>query len=97
MILRLFFARPRPDRAAEYGELVKRTTLPDLRQRAGCLEVRLARTFSPEGEVDFVVLSLWDSLDHLKEAAGPTWSDPVVGAEEAPLLASAHCLHFEEL
>lgn len=97
MILRLFFARPRPGRAAEYGEYLKRSTVPHLRGVAGCLEVRVARTFSPEGEVDFVVATLWDTLDHLKDAAGATWAEPVVAAEEAPFLASADCRHFEEL
>ncbi len=97
MILRLYFARPRAGQAAEYAEILKRTIVPSVRRQTGCLEVRVGRTFSPEGQVGFVVLSLWDSLDHLKEATGGLWPDPIVSAEEAPLLESTSCVHFEEL
>lgn len=97
MILRLFFARPHPGQAAEYAERLKRTTLPFVRRQTGCLEARVGRTFSAEGDVGFVVLTLWDSLDHLKEATAGRWSDPVIDPEEAPLLASTSCIHFEEL
>lgn len=96
-VLRLFRARTRAGEERAYSEFLRRTTVPFLRRQAGCLEVRVGRSYTATGDVEFVVLTVWDTLEHLKEATGARWDQPVIDPEEAPLLQANDCMHFDEL
>ncbi|MCI4330392.1 MAG: antibiotic biosynthesis monooxygenase [Thermoplasmata archaeon] len=96
MIVRLFRARARSGQEEAYDEFLRRRTAPFLRSQPGCLEVRVARGSPGGGEGQFLVLTVWDSLDHLKAAAGPAWDVPIIDPEESPFVESTEVAHFEE-
>jgi len=96
-ILRLFRARARAGQEETYTEFLKRTTLPFLRGQFGCLAVRIGRQYTAEGDVEFAVLTVWDTSEHLQAATGARWDQPVIDPEEAPLLDSSEVAHYDEL
>jgi len=97
MIFRLFRARVRPGQEETYRHFLERTTVPFLRKQAGCLEVRVGHHYTPDGESEYMVLSVWDSMDHLRVATGARWDQPVIDPEEAPLLSASDIDHFDEV
>lgn len=97
MIIRVFRARPRSGRESEYGAFLKRVSVPFVRRQTGCLEVRAARSQLPSGESEFVVISVWDSIESLRTATGGKVEAPVLDPEEAPLLSESDVILFDEL
>jgi heme-degrading monooxygenase HmoA len=92
----MFRARTRGGQERTYEEFLKRTTVPFVRRQPGCREVRIGRTYTTTGDVEFIVLTVWDSVEHLKDATGARWDQPVIDPEEAPLLDETEVEHFEE-
>ncbi len=96
MIIRVFRAHAHAGQEASYEEFLRRRTAPFLRSQPGCLEVRVGRGTEISVPGEFLVLTVWDSIDHLRSAAGAAWDAPVVDPEEAPFVTSVDVAHFEE-
>lgn len=96
MLIRLFRARVRAGQEEAYLDYLRRRTEPYLRSQPGCLEVRVGRGTGTPDPGEFLVLTVWDTLEHLKAAAGAAWDAPVVDPEEAPLLQTADVAFFEQ-
>lgn len=56
----------------------------------------MASGLADEGRRDLLVLTVWDSLEHLRAATGAAWDEPVLDPEEAAYVESASVVHFEE-
>lgn len=97
MIVRVFHATTHPGQEGSYADFLTRTTIPFLKRQPGCREVHVGRHFTADGDVEFLVLTVWDTQDHLKDATGERWDQPVVDPEEAPLLSESDCDHYEEI
>ena len=69
MIARIFHASALPEKANDYVQHLQMSVLPELRQIDGFQGVQLLRKDSAE-EVEFIVLTFWDSMDAIRKFAG---------------------------
>jgi heme-degrading monooxygenase HmoA len=69
MIARHWRGLVKRDRAAAYVEHLQSETLPQLVQLAGFHDAKVLRRDLPQG-VEFLVLTIWDSLDSIRAFAG---------------------------
>ena len=77
MIARHWRGLVKRDRAAAYIEHLQSETLPQLVQLAGFHDAKVLRRDLPQG-VEFLVLTIWESLDSIRAFAGDEVDTAVV-------------------
>jgi heme-degrading monooxygenase HmoA len=92
MIARIWYGWTTPDNADEYETLLKEEIFTDIQNRhiRGFKSIQLLRR-QVIGEVEFVTIMLFDSLDAVREFAGEAYEIAVV-----PEKARAVLSHFDE-
>jgi heme-degrading monooxygenase HmoA len=90
MIVREWRARANPSRERDYIEYFRRKVLPELGAIDGFLGASLLKEHR-SGEVEFVVLTRWASMDAIRKFAGDEIEQAVVHPEAAAMLVSFHC------
>jgi heme-degrading monooxygenase HmoA len=69
MIIREWRARALPSRAADYPVHFQATVLPQLQQVSGFINVHVSQRHLG-GRIEFLVLSIWQSMDAVRRYAG---------------------------
>jgi heme-degrading monooxygenase HmoA len=87
VIARLWRGRAPHETADAYIEHLERDTLPRLRSIAGHRGAYVLRR-DLAGDVEFLVLTLWESLAAIRAFAGDDYETAVVPPEARPLLSS---------
>jgi heme-degrading monooxygenase HmoA len=85
MIARVWRGKTRDEKADEYGKFLKETAYPDYGGVTGNCGWVLLRRPSEDG-VEFVLVSLWDSIDALRRYAGGDPERPKYYAEDRAAL-----------
>ncbi len=85
MILRMWTGRSTAERASEYVQHATRKVFPALRAIEGHRGAYLLRR-AVDGAIEFVVLTLWDSMAAVRRLAGAEPQKAVVGPEAKVLL-----------
>jgi len=82
--------------ADSYDSLLTSKVFPDLKNIEGYLAGYLLRSEGPN-EVEFVVVNLFDSLESVKQFAGPDYSTPVFETDARKLLRRIEpfAMHYE--
>lgn len=95
MIIRVFRARIRPGKVAEFKRMVQEQSIPWLTSTNGMLGYWAGE---PRGddEREFVMMTLWRDLESLKGFVGENWQTPVVTADEAPLVEEMVAHHYQK-
>lgn len=96
MIARHWRGWTRAEDAEVYENLLKKKVLPGLKKVKGYLGGYVLRKAGAE-EVEFVVVNLFDSLEAVREFAGPDYSVPVFEPEARRLLSKIEPIanHYE--
>ena len=96
MITRIWHGYTKPENAQAYQQLLTSKILPGIHRVQGYRGSYLLRKDSP-GEVEFVTLTLWESMDAIREFAGDDYEVAVVPPEAQALLArfDARSVHYE--
>jgi len=96
LILRMWRGRTTPQKSRDYVEHVTGKVFPALQAIDGHRGAYLLRR-SVDDEVEFVVLTLWESMDAVRKFAGPKPENAVVEPEARAVLADFDELvaHFE--
>jgi hypothetical protein len=97
MITRLWRAWVRTQAEADaYEDLLRSEILPDIHRVPAFRGATVLRRDGPQGS-EFVVLTRFDSLDAVREFAGPELDVPVIEHDARRLLASfdERALHYE--
>jgi heme-degrading monooxygenase HmoA len=96
MIARMWRGLAFPEKAEEYARHLQTSVLPELRQIDGFRGVTLLRQDSAQG-VEFVVLTLWESMDAIRRFAGENVEAAVVAPTAQGLFREydATVSHFE--
>lgn len=96
MIARHWRGWTRAEDADAYENLLKKKVLPGLKNLKGYLGGYVLRKAGAE-EVEFVVVNLFDSLEAVREFAGPDYSVPVFEPEARRLLSKIEPIanHYE--
>jgi quinol monooxygenase YgiN len=96
MIVRVFRARIRPGKEAEFEQFVTGTGVPLVTAQAGCSQVTVGKSHWSD-QPEFVVVTHWDSIDALESFAGKDWRQAVVEPEEEHMLTEVFCDHYETI
>ena len=85
MILREWRGRTSPARQQDYIDYFRRNVLPELGAVDGFMGVSLLKT-ERTGEIEFLVLTRWASMDAIRKFAGDEIEEAVVHPEAAAIL-----------
>jgi heme-degrading monooxygenase HmoA len=96
MIARMWRGSALPEKAKDYEKHLEMSVLPELRQIDGFQGVYLMRQDSSEG-VEFVVMTLWESMDAIHKFAGENAEVAVVAPAARALFREYDGMvkHFE--
>lgn len=96
MIARIWRGFALPERADDYVKHLQTSVLPELRQIDGFQQVCLMRQDTPEA-VEFVVITLWESMDAIRKFAGENAEIAVVAPAAQALFREydSTVKHFE--
>src|SRR4051812_4998120 len=86
MIARIWHGSTTPENADAYESHLKPELLPGLSEKNGFRHSYLLRR-TVGGEVEFITIILFDSLDDVREIAGPDYERAVIPADRVPLLS----------
>ena len=89
MIGRIWHGYTKPEHADAYEAMLKPELLPGISKAKGYRGSYLLRR-AVGGEVEFVTIMLWDSIDAIRVVAGPDYETAVVPEERRKYLA-----HYE--
>ena len=85
MIARLWHGYTKPEDAPAYHKMLLESILPGIHRIAGYNGSYVLRR-DAGAEVVFVTLTFWESLDAIREFAGPDYEQCVIAPEAAHLL-----------
>lgn len=98
MIARIWRGRTPSSKSDEYFEYLKKTGLSDYRSTDGNQGVYVLRR-TKDGEAEFLLLTLWDSLDAIKRFAGDDYEKARYYPEDRDFLLALEPVvnHYEIL
>jgi heme-degrading monooxygenase HmoA len=98
MIARQWIGETVESDAETYGKYLEETGVREIRAVKGNQGVWLLRRVH-EGKAEFIVISLWDSLESIKAFAGPDYRKAVYYPEDKKYLLALdpHVTHYEVL
>lgn len=85
MIARLWHGYTAPENADAYEQLLKKKILPGIHRISGYQGASLLRR-NTDAEVEFITLTMWDSMEAIRQFAGGDRSHAVVPPEARRLL-----------
>ena len=85
MIARLWHGYTKPEDAPTYHEMLLTSILPGIHRIAGYQGSYVLRKDGKD-EVEFITITFWESLDAIREFAGPDYERCVIVPEAAHLL-----------
>ena len=93
MVIRVFRAHVQPGRQADFEAMARRLSVPRVRKQKGLLGFYAGR---PQGHSrdEFVMVTLWDSVESIRAFVGPDWEQAVVPEEERPVLLDSFVHHY---
>jgi heme-degrading monooxygenase HmoA len=96
MIARLWHGYTKLEQADEYEAMLKPELLPGLSTKEGFAGSYLLRR-EVDGEVEFITIILWQSLDDLKALAGDDYERAIVPEERRRVLSrwDEKAVHYE--
>ena len=93
MIVRVFRARVREGRVADFKKMVEEQSIPWLEKSDGMLGCFPGEPL-PESSREFVMVTFWRDMAALEAFAGELWANPVVTEDEAPLVEEMIAHHY---
>src|SRR5262245_24657640 len=96
MISRHWRGMAKADRADEYVAHLRGVTLPELARIEGFISASIMKRPS-EGGVEFLIVTLWESLDAIERFAGPELERAVVPEEVQRMMIEfdQHARHYD--
>ena len=96
MIARIWHGRTKPENADAYESTLKPELLPGISKVPGYRGGYVLRR-PLEGEVEFITIMIWDSLDAIKAVAGPNYTQAIVPENRLKYLSlhDSHAEHYE--
>ena len=93
MIVRVFRAKIREGRVADFKRMVQEQSIPWLERTDGMLGYFPGEPMD-EASREFVMVTLWRDVEALKDFASETWQTPVVTEDEAALVEEMFAHHY---
>jgi heme-degrading monooxygenase HmoA len=97
VIIRIFRATAKPGKADELAELAEEVSIPFVDGQPGLLARHTGRGVGATGD-EFIMVSVWESLDAMKNMTGEDWESEVLPDERlAALIAESSVDHYEAM
>jgi len=96
MIARMWRGWTKPEGAAGYEEVFNTIVLPHLHSVSGCKQAFLFRRELSD-EVEFAVLTMFDSIEAIENFAGDDYESAVISDEARKILSrfDSRVIHYE--
>ena len=96
MIARVWHGYTKPEHAEAYEALLKPELLPGISRAKGYQGSYLLRR-AVGGDVEFITVMLWDSIDSIRAVAGPDYETAIIPEERRRYLTrhDAKSVHYE--
>jgi len=96
MIARIWHGRTRPENADAYESMLKPELLPGISKVPGYRGGYVLRR-SLAGEVEFITIMIWDSVDAIRAVAGPNYTQSIIPENRLKYLSrhDEHAEHYE--
>ena len=94
MLVRVFRARIREGRVADFKRMVQEQSIPWLEGSDGMLGY-IAGEPMADAPRDFLMITLWRDIEALRAFAGEAWDTPVVTPDEEPLVEAMFADHYQ--
>jgi quinol monooxygenase YgiN len=85
MIIRLFHAKVRAGRQAEFKKVLELLSLPTVQSRKGMVAFYPGQPVGPNLD-EFVLVTVWKDLKHLENYSLEEWAKTIIPEEALPLL-----------
>lgn len=97
MLIRVVRARPKRGVADELAQLIEEVSIPFVDGQEGLLARHSGRGFGATGD-EIVMISVWESLDAMKNMTGENWESEVIPDErEAERIEECSVHHYESI
>ena len=93
MILRVFRAKIHEGQVENFERMVREQSIPWLNGSEGLLAWFPGKPID-ESSREFAMVTLWQDLSSVEKFTGRDWKNPVVTADEAPLVEEMHAHHY---
>ena len=96
MIARIWHGCTKPENADAYESMLKPEMLPGIRKVPGYRGGYVLRR-PLDGEIEFVTIMLWGSIDALKAVAGPNYTVSIIPEDRLKYLSrhDSHAAHYD--
>lgn len=96
MIARIWHGYTTPENADGYEAMLKPELLPGISKVPGYRGGYVLRR-PLDGEVEFITIMIWESIEALKAVAGPNYTVSIIPADRLKYLArhDSHANHYE--
>lgn len=96
MIARIWHGYTKPENADAYEAMLKPELLPGISKVPGYRGGYVLRRES-EGEIEFVTIMIWESLEALKAVAGSNYTASIIPEDRLQYLSrhESHAAHYE--
>jgi len=86
MIIRLFHARVRPGKQAEFKKVLEILSLPNVQARRGMIAFYPGQPLGSGGD-EFVLVTVWKNLKGMEAYSLDEWARTIIPEEALPLLS----------
>jgi heme-degrading monooxygenase HmoA len=93
MIIRVFRATPRAGKGPEFEQKARSLSVPLVKKQKGLLAFFPGKPLR-RSDAEFIMITVWDSLESLKAFAGSDFTAAVIPPEELPLIESTSVEHY---
>jgi antibiotic biosynthesis monooxygenase (ABM) superfamily enzyme len=96
MIARIWHGHTKPEDADAYEAMLKPEMLPGIGKVPGYRGGYVLRR-PLEGEVEFITIMIWDSIEAVKAVAGPNYTVSIIPEDRLKYLSrhESHATHYE--
>jgi heme-degrading monooxygenase HmoA len=93
MIVRVFRAQPKRGKSAAFEEKARALSVPLVKKQPGLVAYFPGKPLDDQNG-EFVMITVWDSIESLRAFAGDDFNAAVIPPEEIPLLESTSVQHY---
>jgi len=89
MIIRLFHAKVRPGKQAEFKQALELLSLPEVQERNGMIAFYPGQPLGPSS-TEFILVTVWKDGQNLENRSKSDWAKAVIPVEALPLIEEWH-------
>lgn len=94
MLIRVFRAKARPGKQAEFKKCIEMLTLPNIRHRSGMVAFYPGQTADARSD-EFVLVTVWRDSAADKMHSSADWARAIIPPEALPLLEDFHIQAYQ--